>query len=152
MDGPYEPIPAGHHGPGRRWGTVSSSGDPGDGGYDGRMSVRLPAALADQLRRACYWTNLPTEIALQAWTDRYGDGPDVILRRAEIRNGGAVTGLDFLAALSSRRPIREAIIERDKLRAKIVTTGMILRDAVLRATGTQPEQLSLDLQADTADS
>ncbi|MFB7619266.1 hypothetical protein [Kitasatospora sp. NPDC056181] len=151
MDGPYDPIPAGHHGPGRRWGTVSS-GDQGDGGFDARMSVRLPVALADQLRRACYWANLDTEVALQAWTDRYGDGPDVILRRAEIRNGGVVTGLDFLGAVLSRRPIREAIIERDKLRAKIVTTGMILRTAVRRATGTEPEQLALDLQDDRADS
>lgn len=118
--------------PGRRWG-VSPSTPEGEGGYDGRMAVRLPADLAEQMRRAAYWTSAQAVTALQAWDAAWGDGPDVMLRRVARQTGGKIPALAVFAAATAPRPSADALLERSRLRKQIVTTGDLLRAAVLRA-------------------
>ncbi len=136
MDGPYEPVPAESTGmPGRRVGTgphhyQRSGSEPTK--LTARMAVRLPAALGDQLVRACHWTSAPAVQALWQWQTIWGDGPEVILREAERR--GAITILDLWCAMTASRPDADSIMEKAKLQAQIVTTGDVLRAAVKRAT------------------
>jgi len=135
MDRPYEPVPAEETGkPGRRVGAgprhyQRSGGEPTP--FTARMAVRLPAALGEQLVRACYWTSAPAVQALWEWQARWGDGPTVILREAQRRN--AVTVLDLLCAVLAPRPDADSILERAKLQDQVVTTGDVIRAALKRA-------------------
>ncbi|MCX4682627.1 hypothetical protein OG413_46640 [Streptomyces sp. NBC_01433] len=134
LDGPYEPLPSKDaRMPGRRVGTGPSHYDRF--GHEktkltARMAVRLPADLGEQLVRATYWTSAPAVKALWEWQTRWGDGPEVIFREAERR--GAVTLLDVWCAAMASRPDADAIFEKAKLRAQIITTGDIFRAAVKR--------------------
>lgn len=135
MDGPFEPIPAEDAAmPGRRVGTgphhyQRSGSEPTK--LTGRMAVRLPGALGDQLVRACHWTSAPAVAALWEWQTRWGDGPEVILREAE--RSGAVTVIDLWCAISAPRPDADSIMDKARLQAQVVTTGDIVRAAVKRA-------------------
>lgn len=82
---------------------------------DGRLRVHLPDDLGDRLRRATWWTSLPATQKLQAFADQYGAG----------------------------RVPPEVARERDRLRAKIVTTGDLLRlaqDHAVQAWSSLGEQ------------
>ncbi|GGZ19768.1 hypothetical protein [Streptomyces nitrosporeus] len=134
MDGPYEPLPSqDSRMPGRRVGTGPSHYDRFSDEktkLTGRMAVRLPADLGEQLVRATYWTSAPAVKALWEWQARWGNGPEVIFREAE--RSGAVTLLDVWCAAMASRPDADSILEKAKLQAHIVTTGDIFRAAVKR--------------------
>ncbi len=136
MDGEYDMVPAEDlSAPGRRVGTGPqhyrrSGSEPTK--LTGRMAVRLPGALGDQLVRACHWTSAPAVAALWEWQTRWGDGPEVILREAEHR--GAVTLIDVWCAMTAPRPDADSIMEKARLQAEVVTTGDIIRAAIKRAT------------------
>ncbi|MCX4792613.1 hypothetical protein OG369_43340 [Streptomyces sp. NBC_01221] len=135
MDGPYEPVPAEDTAtPGRRVGTgprhyQRSGSEPTK--FTGRMALRLPASLGDQLVRACHWTSAPAVQALWEWQTHWGDGPEVIMREAE--RLGAITVLDVICAITAPRPDADSIMEKAKLQAQVVTTGDIFRAALKRA-------------------
>lgn len=136
MDGEYQPVPADAVAmPGRRVGTgprhYRRTGDD-ETTFTARMPVRLPAALGEQLVRACHWTSAPAVAALWEWQARWGDGPEVILREAQRR--GAVTVLDVLCAGLAPRPDADSLLEKAQLQDQIVTTGDIFRSAIDRAT------------------
>ncbi|MGW2110710.1 hypothetical protein [Streptomyces sp. NPDC001948] len=136
MNTEYDPVPAEDAAaPGRRVGTgpqhyQRSGSEPTR--LTGRMYVKLPGGLADQLTRGCYWTSAPAVAALWEWQTRWGDGPEVIFREAERR--GAVTILDLWCAAMAPRPDADAILQKAQLQAQVVTTGDIIRSAVKRAT------------------
>ena len=135
MDGEYDPVPAEEAAvPGRRVGTgpqhYGRSGEEPTK-LKGRMYVKLPGALGDQLVRACHWTSAPAVTALWEWQTRWGDGPEVIFREAQRR--GAVTILDLWCAAMAPRPDADAILQKAQLQAQVVTTGDIIRAAVKRA-------------------
>jgi hypothetical protein len=139
-------------GPGRRWGVerdryLMERGEDEDAGFKGRLATRLPAELGEQLRRACYWHCKDAVEQLQAWADRYGDGPEVILRQAERANDGGIPTTAMLSAAMSKRPNAAAFRERDRLRAEIITTGDLVRDAVARILDRHalPEQTEIPL-------
>ncbi|MEU9535869.1 hypothetical protein AB0D00_26620 [Streptomyces sp. NPDC048213] len=123
--------------PGRPWGTPPSA-PMGDGGYTHRVSVNLPYSLGDTVRRAAYWTSKEAVEALQDWADRWGHGIDVALQEAE-RNG-VPAELALISAAGRPSAPQSALEIRDQLRAKILTTGDLLRAAINRAAGrVQPE-------------
>ncbi|MGW3253536.1 hypothetical protein ACWDCX_23620 [Streptomyces fungicidicus] len=123
--------------PGRPWGTPPSA-PMGDGGYTERVSVNLPYNLGDTLRRAAYWTSKEAVEALQDWADRWGDGIDVTLREAE--RDGIPAELALISAAGRPSAPQSALEIRDRLRAKVLTTGDLLRAAIDRAAGaSQPE-------------
>ncbi|MGX8910304.1 hypothetical protein ACR820_34725 [Streptomyces netropsis] len=136
MNQEYGPVPADEAAmPGRRVGTGPQhyrriGSEPTK--LTGRMYVKLPGGLAEQLTRGCYWTSAPAVAALWEWQTRWGDGPEVIFREAERR--GAVTILDLWCAAMAPRPDADAILQKAQLQAQIVTTGDIIRSAVKRAT------------------
>lgn len=135
MDQEYDPIPAEDVAtPGRRVGTgprhYQRLGDEKTQ-LTGRMYVKLPGALGDQLARGCYWTSAPAVTALWEWQTMWGDGPEVIFREAERR--GAVTILDLWCAAMASRPTADAILRKAQLQDQVVTTGDIIRAAVKRA-------------------
>lgn len=123
--------------PGRRWGTPPSQ-PLGEGGYKARLTVKLPHTLGETVRRAAYWTSKPAVEALQTWADRWGDGIEVAMRKAE-RNG-IPAELALLAAAGRPSAPQSALEIRDQLRQQVLTTGELLRAGVDRATGRdQPE-------------
>ncbi|WP_190208554.1 hypothetical protein [Streptomyces fumanus] len=123
--------------PGRPWGTPPST-PMGDGGYTHRVSVNLPYSLGDTVRRAAYWTSKDAVDALQDWADRWGDGVDVTLREAE--RDGIPAELALMSAAGRPSAPQSALEIRDRLRAKVLTTGDLLRAAIDRATeASQPE-------------
>ncbi|MGW1674565.1 hypothetical protein [Streptomyces sp. NPDC002324] len=138
-----DPPPGETSAPGRRWGispdpwaliaAEESEEDGEEKQQKPRLSFKLPAALGETLVRAAYWTSAPYVAQLQAWDKRWGDGPTVILREAMRRNGGRVTDLDVMVAMLAPRPEAAALEERGRLRAQIVTTGTLARDALARA-------------------
>lgn len=137
-----DPPPGETNVPGRRWGIstdpwalLALEEDEEDGEEKQkkpRLSFKLPAALGETLVRAAYWTNAPIVAELQAWDMRWGDGPTVILWEAMRRNGGRVIDLDVMVAMLAR-PKAGALEDRARLRAQIVTTGTLARDALARA-------------------
>lgn len=135
MEQEYAPIPAEDAAaPGRRVGTGPRHYDRfGDEKTQltGRMYVKLPGALGEQLTRGCYWTSAPAVTALWEWQGLWGDGPEVIFREAERR--GAVTILDVWSAAMSPRPTADTILRKAELQDQIITTGDIIRAAVKRA-------------------
>lgn len=123
--------------PGRPWGTPPST-PMGDGGYTERVSVNLPHSLGDTVRRAAYWTSKEAVEALQDWADRWGDGVDVALREAE--RDGIPPELALMSAAGRPSAPQSALEIRDRLRAKVLTTGDLIRAAIDRATAAdQPE-------------
>lgn len=105
-DWPPVPDPAATT-PGRRWGTVPLR-------LRAKISLELPSRLGDQVRSAAYWTSAEAVEQLQAWHDRYGRGPaggDPDAPRAGV----------------------EALTERDRWRARVTTTGDIIRAGIIRA-------------------
>lgn len=147
-DREWPPIPPGALAAGRRWGTdpnrYSAHHDEGETRFVGRLGVRLPQELGERLTRACYWHNEEIEQELQAWADRWGDGPDVIMRQS-VREHGGVTVLAAMAAALRPTPSADALLQRAELRAKVVTTGDILRAALERALETAPERARREL-------
>ncbi|MFE2045916.1 hypothetical protein ACFXAZ_34355 [Streptomyces sp. NPDC059477] len=135
MTGAYEPVPVAQAGASGR--PVGSSprkqGRLGDDRttLTSRLAVRLPADLGDQLVRACYWESAPAVKALLEWQDRWGDGPEVIMREAE-RNGALNVITMFVAALAPR-PDADSLLEKVRLQDMVVTTGDIIRSAVKHA-------------------
>lgn len=142
-DREWPPIPPGALGAGRRWGTdpvrYSAHHDEGETRFLGRLGVRLPHELGERLQRACYWHNAEIEQKLQQWADRWGDGPEVIMRQS-VREHGGVTVLAGLAAAFAPTPPAEDLVERGELRSKVVTTGDILRAALDHALAAAPER------------
>ncbi|MEV6147034.1 hypothetical protein [Streptomyces sp. NPDC051992] len=123
--------------PGRPWGTPPSA-PMGDGGYTDRVSVNLPLSLGETVRRAAYWTSKEAVEALQEWADRWGDGVDVALREAE--RDGVPAELALMSAAGRPSAPQSALEIRDQLRAKVLTTGDLLRAAIDRSAGrVQPE-------------
>ncbi|WUU86476.1 hypothetical protein OG790_34120 (plasmid) [Streptomyces cellulosae] len=123
--------------PGRPWGTPPST-PMGDGGYTERVSVNLPYNLGETVRRAAYWTSKEAVEALQDWADRWGDGIDVALREAE--RDGIPAELALMSAAGRPSAPQSALEIRDRLRAKVLTTGDLIRAAIDRAAGaSQPE-------------
>ncbi|MET9484762.1 hypothetical protein [Streptomyces sp. NPDC006638] len=133
LTGPYDPVPTEEATkPGRRVGASPRSGSASEPTtLTARMAVRLPGDLADQLTRSCYWTSAPAVTALWEWQERWGDGPEVILREAH--RSGALTILTLWAAATAPRPDADAIMKKADLQAQIITTGDIIRAAVQRA-------------------
>lgn len=135
-----EPPPGETNAPGRRVGAVpdhyghAAADDDEEPGFGAKMAVKLPTALGEQLVRAAYWTSAPHVEALRRWYDRWGDGPDVILRESARANGGMVSDLAAIVAMMAPRPHAAALVERAELRSKIITTGDLMRAAVARAT------------------
>ncbi|MEV5440785.1 hypothetical protein AB0K80_33000 [Streptomyces sp. NPDC052682] len=135
MNGPYEPVPVAEAGaPGRPVGSSPRkhgrfADEPTK--LSARLAVRLPADLGEQLVRACYWESEPAVKALREWQDRWGDGPEVIMREAERQ--GALTVLTMFAAALAPRPDADSLLEKAKLQDMVVTTGDIIRSAVKRA-------------------
>ncbi|MFE3603439.1 hypothetical protein [Streptomyces sp. NPDC059142] len=124
-------------GPGRPWGTPPSA-PMGEGGYTHRVSVNLPLALGETVRRAAYWTSKAAVEGLQEWADRWGDGIDVAIREAE--RDGVPPELALMSAAGRPSAPQSALEIRDRLRQQILTTGDLLRAAVDRtAGGEQPE-------------
>ena len=128
-------IPAGVASlPGRRWGVKPRFGD----GFPEDLNINFPPALFETVRRAAYWLSQPAEEALQNWADRHGPGP-------------AAGGLALLAAALRGFPSAAEMQARDDARKKIVTTGMILREAVWRAIGEGvPDDIALQKLQDNA--
>ncbi|MFF3863390.1 hypothetical protein [Streptomyces sp. NPDC002209] len=77
--------------------------------------MTLPNALAVPLLRGVYWINLPHAQALEAWGDRWGTD-----------------------AASRRAAPDEALAERARAAAQIVTTGLELRAALHRTINQRP--------------
>ncbi|MFJ3914390.1 hypothetical protein [Streptomyces vinaceus] len=127
--------------PGRRWGTPPSQ-PMGGGGYTHRLSVNLPHALGETVRRAAYWTSKDAVEALQDWADRWGDGTDVALREAERNDIPAELAL--LAAAGRPSAPKSALEIRDRLRQQILTTGDLIRAAVDRTSRTEKPTLPTD--------
>lgn len=142
-DKEWPPIPPGALGAGRRWGTdpgrYSAHHDEGETRFLGRLGVRLPHELGEGLQRACYWHNAEIEKQLQEWADRWGDGPAVIMQES-VREHGGVTVLAEMAAAFKQTPPAEELDQRRELRAKVVTTGDILRAALDQALAAAPER------------
>ena len=124
--------------PGRRWGTPPSR-QMGEGGYDARLSLKLPHDLAETLRRAAYWTSQAAVEALQEWDERWGKGPEITLQEAE--RDGVPGQLALLAAAGRPSAPQAALNARDELRARILTTGDLIRAAVNRAVGSGQAEL-----------
>lgn len=142
-----EPPPGELSAPGPRWGgggrVMPAAWMPGDGMGDAgeeeerrpRLAVRLPADLGETLVRAAYWTSAPAVEELKAWDVRWGDGPTVRLREAMRRNGGGVTDLDVMFAMLAPLPEAAALVERERLRGQVITSGDLMRAALGRAIG-----------------
>ncbi|MFF2354917.1 hypothetical protein ACFVVL_34765 [Kitasatospora sp. NPDC058115] len=142
-DRDWPPIPSGALAAGRRWGTAPAryegSHDEGETKFLGRLGLRLPGEVGERLQRACYWHNAEIERQLQEWADQWGDGPEVIMRESARENGGVTVLAGMLAALAPT-PTADEMDRRAELRAKVVTTGDILRAALDRAVDEAPER------------
>ncbi|MFB9594039.1 hypothetical protein [Streptomyces racemochromogenes] len=103
----WEPVPADAPKSGQ---TLGGTGPHAGAGLTGRLVVALPEALWAPLVRGVYWSNLPHVQALQAWTDRWGPGP--------------------AAGRSAAPP--EALAERERSAAQVITTGDVVRAALER--------------------
>ncbi|MFD8851850.1 hypothetical protein [Streptomyces sp. NPDC059604] len=142
-DRDWPPIPPGALAAGRRWGTdprrYSDQHDEGETRFLGRLGVRLPHELGERLQRACHWHNADIEKRLQEWADRWGDGPEVIMRESAREHGG-VTVIAAMAAALRPTPSAEDLKLRAELREQVVTTGDILRAALDHALAAAPER------------
>ncbi|MEV0732357.1 hypothetical protein [Polymorphospora sp. NPDC050346] len=104
----WRPVP--RQPAGRPWGTH-------DQGFDARVALHLPDDVAELLVRACYWVSKPAVDKLQAWYDLHGDHWRGRLHDPDARWIGA-------------GPSHSDLSERDRLAAQVVTTGMVLREAI----------------------
>jgi hypothetical protein len=113
-DRPWKPVPAGTQPRrGRPWGTH-------DEHFAGRVTLYLPDEVGETLARACYWTSAPAVAKLQAWYDQHGDHWRGTLHNPEAKWVGS-------------GPSPTDLADREKLIAKIHTTGAVLRTAIERA-------------------
>ncbi|MFI0901823.1 hypothetical protein [Streptomyces sp. NPDC020983] len=135
MLGEYPPVPTEHVGaPGRPVGAGPQHygrGEEDPTTLTARLAVRLPDDLGEQLVRAVHWKNASVVEALWEWQERWGDGPEVVMREAS-RNGMGGSLLAFLVASMASRPDPDSILQRAELQAQIITTGDIIRSAVHR--------------------
>ncbi|MFD0403390.1 hypothetical protein ACFVHI_35545 [Kitasatospora sp. NPDC127121] len=142
-DHDWPPIPRGALAAGRRWGTDPSryeaQHDEGETKFLGRLGLRLPHEVGEQLRRGCYWHNAEIEKQLQEWADLWGDGPEAIMKESTRQHGG-VTMLAAMGAALAPRPDADAIAQRAELRAQVVTAGDIVRAALDRALAEAPKR------------
>ncbi|MGQ4342520.1 hypothetical protein ACN6LF_001365 [[Kitasatospora] papulosa] len=131
----WDPIPQKDSGAaGRPTGADSSRyprTDDDKPALSARMPVRLPDELGNQVVRGCYWYSAPAVDAVRVWQRRWGDGPMVILRKAQ-RSEGA-TPLDQLRAGMAPRATVEALERLAAVQAQIITSGDIIRAALDRA-------------------
>lgn len=112
----FRPVPpAGRLG--RPWGATDRT-------FRARLVLQLPDADAELLVRGCYWTSLPYVRRLQEFYDTHGDH-----WRGELHDGR----VGFRAT-----PGEEHLRTRARLVARIVTTGLVLRQA-LADTGGRPD-------------
>lgn len=138
LDRTWNPVPPKDSGAkGRQTGTASSRyprTEDGEPALTGRLAVRLPVDLGEQIVRAAYWHSAPAAEALRAWQKHWGDGPVVMMREAQ-RSGLTGDMADLAAILAGMAPRATvvAIAERIELQNKILTTGDILREALKRA-------------------
>lgn len=109
----FKPVPAAGR-LGRPWGATDRT-------YPARLVLQLPDADAELLVRGCYWTSLPHVRGLQAFYDRHGDHWRG--ERHEGRLGRRLT------------PGDEHLRTRAGLVARIVTTGLVLRQALAATVG-----------------
>lgn len=122
----WPPLPTGAGSErGRRWGVT-----PADPPYAERLSLDLTESVGTQVRTAAHWVSAEAVQHLQEWFDRWGDGPAATDREdAPVATAG-------LIAHALHAPRYEDLAERDAWRARIVTSGDILRmaaDAALAA-------------------
>lgn len=119
---------------GRRWRRVPEAarrGRPwgaGDQELRAKVVVQLPDDVAEVVVRGCYWTSLPYVRRLQAFYDEHGDHwrgerHDGRLGRHD-RAGNPVSG-----------PTVEQLAGKSRVLARIVTTGMVLRQAITDTVG-----------------
>ena len=109
----FRPVPpAGRLG--RPWGATDRS-------YRARLVLQLPDPDAELLVRGCYWTSLPYVRRLQEFYDTFGDH-----WRGELHDGR----LGFRPT-----PGEEHLRTRARLVARIVTTGLVLRQALAVTVG-----------------
>ncbi|MFJ2745226.1 hypothetical protein ACIO3O_36840 [Streptomyces sp. NPDC087440] len=105
-----------------------------------RLAVRLPDDLVAQARAACYWTSKEAVEGLRAWAAQWGDGPRAVSRalvRVMREGSDEHIDADFLYLHSADG---DALAERDALRARVLTLGDLVREAVhLVTTGELPE-------------
>ncbi|WP_329492613.1 hypothetical protein OG618_37685 (plasmid) [Kitasatospora sp. NBC_01246] len=145
LAGDYEPVPPGTMSRGRPVGDTDRRHGHvrGEGGFKATLRLELPADLEEQLRRAVYWHTWEVIEQLRKWADKWGEAPEIRLQRAQAKGVPAV--LAALAAVLAPRATRAALEERERLRAQIVTTGDLLREAVRAvAGGLAQEELPLD--------
>ncbi|GLW04494.1 hypothetical protein Slala05_81240 [Streptomyces lavendulae subsp. lavendulae] len=104
----WDPIPEGAQQTGQ---TLGGTGPNRGTGLTARLVVSLTDTLWTPLHRGVYWTNLPHVQALEHWKDRWGPGP--------------TTGR------TAATP--DALTERTRIAAHIITTGDIIRTALTRS-------------------
>jgi hypothetical protein len=97
------------------------------------LRVEFPDDLGETIRRATYWVSKPHIDQLLQWADRYGPGPGAA--EGEAAKGNPAAGLMMLAA-ALNPPSAAAMQARRELRAKIVTTGDLIRECVAEALAT----------------
>ncbi len=119
----WRPVPPRHR-QGRPWGTH-------DMHFTARVALYLPDDLVELTARACYWTSLPAVAALQRWYDQHGDHWRGRLHDPEARWVGA-------------GPSHEDLHRREALIGEVVTTGQVLREAIIRAVPATDENAGLE--------
>ena len=118
--------PGGRVGSGRRWASENAD-------WETQVYVRCTPEQEDLLNRVCYWTSLKPVRELQEWTGRWGRGP---AEAADMHP--AVQGMAYMLAMLFR-PDRQAMDEKQKLRAQILHPADMMRVAIHRAgTGYEP--------------
>ncbi|MFJ2884283.1 hypothetical protein [Streptomyces sp. NPDC087272] len=135
LDGPFDPVPPKDAGArGRPAGSASSRyprTPDGQSALSGRLAVRLPSDLADQILRSTYWHSAPAVEELREWQRKWGDGPVVVMREAT--RSGAPADLAGLLAAMTPRATADAIAQRMQLQEQIITSGDVLRESLTRA-------------------
>ena len=92
-----------------------------------RLRVDLPQDLGETVRRAAYWVSKPYVDQLLDWADRYGPGPGAAA--GEAAKGNPAAG-PMTRAAARNPPSARAMQARRELRAKIVTTGDLIREGL----------------------
>jgi hypothetical protein len=122
LDRRWPPIPPGTIRSGRPTGRSHSAHSYL---WPERVNVDLPDDLAEQMQRAAHHTSAKAAAELEAFADRWGKGPLL-----------ATNTLELLTAALGGTPSADDLQRRRDLRAKITTTGDLLRAAIHHATTT----------------
>jgi hypothetical protein len=77
--------------------------------YRASFGLLVPDELGEQVRRGAFWASAPAYATLRTWRDRYGP--------------------------TGARPGRAELAERDRIAARVITVGDVLRAAADRAAG-----------------